>query len=122
MRRIVASVAVIALLVGASASAAHAGGSTDAALGLASFAVFNQLVGPLFHPHRAVVVRREVIYQPVAVPPPTVVYAAPPPAYPPAYPTVVQYPNGRYELRPYGQQYVWVWIQAVPPLPPPPAP
>ena len=111
MRRIVASVAVIALLVGASASAAHAGGSTDAALGLASFAVFNQLVGPLFHPHRAVVVRREVIYQPVA-----------PPAYPPAYPTVVQYPNGRYELRPYGQQYVWVWIQAVPPLPPPPAP
>src|SRR5438128_3157691 len=102
MRRIVASVAVIALLVGASASAAHAGGSTDAALGLASFAVFNQRVGPLFHPHRAVVVRREGIHQPVAVPPPTGGYAAPPPAYPPPYPTVVEYPNGRDSLRAHG--------------------
>lgn len=118
MRRIVASIAVIALLTGVSAPAAHAGSSTDAALGLASFAVFNQIVGPLLRPHRATVVRREVVYQQVVAPPPAVVYAAPAPAYP----TVVQYPHGRYELRLHGQQYVWVWIPAVPPPPPPPAP
>ena len=117
MRRSVASVAMVALLIGASAPVAHAGGSTDAALGLASFAVFNQIVGPLLHPHRAVIVRREVVYQQVVTPPPAVVYAVPAPVYP----TVVQYPNGRYELRLYGQQYVWVWIPAVPPPPPPPA-
>jgi hypothetical protein len=116
MRRIIAAVAMGALLIGASAPAAHAGGSTDAALGLASFAVFNQLFGG-FH-HRPAVVRREVVYQQVVAPPPTVVYAAPAPA--PAYPTVVQYPHGRYELRFTGQQYVWVWIPAVPAVPPPP--
>ena len=115
MRRIIAAVAMGALLIGASGPAAHAGGSTDAALGLASFAVFNQLFGGF---HRPAVVRREVVYQPVVAPPPTVVYAAPAPA--PAYPTVVQYPHGRYELRFTGQQYVWVWIPAVPAVPPPP--
>lgn len=121
MRRTVASVAMISMLIGVSAPAAHAGGSTDAALGLASFAVFNQLIGPLLFQHRAAVVRREVVYQPVVhhppAPPPAVVYAPVP-----AYPTVVQYPHGRYELRLHGPQYVWVWIPAVPPPPPPPAP
>lgn len=115
MRRIIASVAMVALLIGAAAPAAHAGGSTDAALGLASFAVFNQLFGG-FH-HRPAVVHHEVVYQQVVVAPsPTVVYATPAPAYP----TVVQYPHGRYELRFTGQQYVWVWIPAVPAVPPPP--
>jgi len=117
MRRIIASVAMVALLIGTAAPAAHAGGSTDAALGLASFAVFNQLFGGAFH-HRPAVVRREVVYQQVVAPPPMVVYAAPAPA--PAYPTVVQYPHGRYELRFTGQQYIWVWIPAVPAVPPPP--
>src|SRR2546428_13029657 len=39
----------------------------------------------------------------------------------PPYPTVVQYPHGRYELRGDGIQmpYQWVWIPN-PPLPPPP--
>ena len=61
MRRIIASVAMVALLIGTAAPAAHAGGSTDAALGLASFAVFNQLFGGAFH-HRPAVVQREVVY------------------------------------------------------------
>ena len=126
MRRVIASVALVALLLGISAPAAWAGRSTDIALGLASFAVFNQVVGPLLRPHRAEAAyhhRREVVY----VREPRVVYAPAPPVYvaqapapPPVYPNVVQYPHGRYELRWQGQQYVWIWIAAVPPPPPPP--
>ncbi len=129
MRRVIAVTALAATLLGVSAPPALAGQSTDIALGLASFAVFNQVVGPLFNPYRqgAGYHRREVVYRTVVqepqvvyqVPAP-VVYAAPAP--PPAYPTVVQYPHGRYELRLQGAQYVWVWIPAVPPPPPPPAP
>jgi len=117
MRRLIASVAVIALLIGAAAPAAHAGSSRDVAVGLASVAAFHHLVvGSLLFPRPAVVVRREVVYRPVVAPPPPVAYAAPAPAYP----TVVQYPHGRYELRVRGPRYVWVWIPAVPPPPPPP--
>ena len=87
------------------------------AVGLASVAAFHHLVvGSLLFPRPAVVVRREVVYRPVVAPPPPVAYAAPAPAYP----TVVQYPQGRYELRVRGPRYVWVWIPAVPPPPPPP--
>ena len=130
MRRVIAVVALVALLVGVSAPAAHAGKSTDIALGLASFAVFNQIVGAIARPHRAEAAYhhrpyREVVYQTV-VTQPAVVYAPAPavyvaPAPPPVQPTVVQYPHGRYELRVNQyQQYVWVWIPAVPPPPPPP--
>lgn len=120
MRRLIATVVAITLLIGAAAPAAHAGGSgkaaAHAALGLASFAVFHQLVvAPLLFPRPAVVVHREVVYQPVVAPPPPVAYAAPAPVYP----AVVQYPHGRYELRVRGPQQVWVWIPAVPPPPPP---
>lgn len=124
MRPIVACAVLVALLVGV-APPARGGTATDIALGLASFAVFNQVVGPLFGP-QTVVRRREVIYHQ----PPTVVYATPPPVVvqasptvisPSPPPTVVHYPHGRYELRLQGPQYVWVWIPTVPP-PPPPAP
>jgi hypothetical protein len=119
MRRLIASVAVIALLIGAAAPAAHAGSSRDVAVGLASFAAFHHLVvGSLLFPRPAVVVHREVVYRLVVAPPPPVAYAAPAPAYP----AVVQYPHGRYELRVRGPRYVWVWIPAVPPPPPPFAP
>jgi hypothetical protein len=119
MRRITALVVGIALMVGVAVPAAHAGAATNVALGLASFAVFNQVVGGgLFHPRHAyarpVVVERPVVYtQPV-------VYSQPA-----AYPTVVQYPNGRYELHGDGvyTAYQWVWIASAPlPPPPPPAP
>ena len=130
MRRVIVVSALAATLLGVSAPPAHAGTSTDIALGLASFAVFNQVVGPFLVPHRADAGyhhRREVVYRTV-VSEPRVIYVVPAPvvsvvpAPTPAYPTVVQYPHGRYELHLQGQQYVWVWIPAVPPPPPPPAP
>jgi hypothetical protein len=59
-----------------------------------------------------------VVYtQPVTVPVPV----APPP---PPTPSVIQYENGRYELRGDGMTtpYTWVWIPNPPPPPPPAAP
>lgn len=126
MRGITALVVGIALMVGVVVPAAHAGTATNVALGLASFAVFNQVVGGgLFHPRHAfarpVVVERSVVYtRPVVYSQPPVIYTQPA-----AYPTVVQYPNGRYELRGDGvyTAYQWVWIASAPlPPPPPPAP
>src|SRR5438874_10069024 len=93
-RKLIAIVAAVALMLGAVAPAAYAGGNTgtNVALGLASFAVFNQLVGPFVHPRPHV---REVVVE-------RAVYAAPAPVVvaqrAPAYPTVIQYPSGRYEL------------------------
>jgi len=124
----VAFALVLILVVGLTAPAAYAGGgvATNIALGLASFAVFNQLFWPFAYarpvyaapvyaaPAYPVYVERPVYYQQV--------YA--PPAYtpPPTYPTVVQYAHGRYELRGDGIQtpYQWVWIPNPPPPPPPP--
>lgn len=125
MRHLVACAVLVALLAGL-APPAGAGASTDIALGLASFAVFTQVVAPFLRPD-TVVRRREVIYHQhptvvYAAPPPVVVQAPPPLAPPPPQPTVVQYPHGRYELRLEGPQYVWVWIPTVPPPPPPPPP
>jgi hypothetical protein len=127
MRRVVAIAVAAALLLTSLTPAAHAGTSTDIALGLASFAVFNQVVAPLIRPRgvEAAWHRREVVHTTVVTQPP-VVYQAPvvyaPPVVPAPAPTVVQYPHGRYELQLHGQQYVWVWIPAVPPPPPPPPP
>jgi hypothetical protein len=123
MRRLVAVVLAVALIVGAAVPAAYAGTGTNVALGLASFAVFNQLVGGFIHP-RPVYARPVVVYSsppPVYYAPATVVTV---PSPPPPSPTVVQYPHGRYELRGDGvtQAYVWVWIPNPPPPPPPPAP
>ncbi|MBI2154536.1 MAG: hypothetical protein HYV92_15305 [Candidatus Rokubacteria bacterium] len=134
MRRLMALLLVAALLVGFAAPAAHAGGktATNVALGLASFAVFNQLVGPLLHPrpaHATPVYVSQPVY--VSPPPQQVIYTQPPqvvvvqPPPPPPAPTVVYYPHGRYELRANGIQYYWVWIPNPPPpppaVPPPPA-
>lgn len=126
MRRLIAGAVTATLLLTTWIPAAHAGKSTDIALGLASFAVFNQIVAPLIKPRHAEAAyhRREVVYSSV-VTPPTVVYqtpvaVTPPPPPPPPQPTVVQYPHGRYELRVQGYQYAWVWIPNVPPPPPPP--
>ena len=129
MRRIVAFALALVLVVGLTAPAAYAGGgtATNVALGLASFAVFNQLFGgvafarpvyvtPVYAaPAYPVYVERPVYYQQVYVPPP---------AAPPTYQTVVQYPHGRYELRGDGIQtpYQWVWIPNPPPPPPATAP
>ncbi len=123
MRKLMAMALVVALLVGVAVPAAYAGTATNVALGLASFAVFNQVVGGFLHPrpvyaHPApVVIERPVpVYRQVIV-------TTPPPA--PVYSHVVYYPHGRYELRGDGvyTAYQWVWIPnvaVVPPAPPPP--
>ena len=50
MKKIVAVAALVLTLAGIAPAPAQAGGATSAALGLASFAVFNQLVFGLFTP------------------------------------------------------------------------
>ena len=139
MRRLISLLLVAALLVGFTAPAAYAGGrghgggstATNVALGLASFAVFNQLVAPLLHPrpaHAAPVYVSQPVY--VSPPPQQVIYMQPqvvvvqPPPPPP--PSVVYYPHGRYELHQNGGgRYYWAWIPNAPPpppaVPPPPA-
>lgn len=75
MRRIIALVVALILTVGAAAPVAHAGTTTDIVLGLASFAVFNQLARPLLHPRPAHAAYRQVIVE-------RPVYALPPPPAP----------------------------------------
>ena len=123
MRKLMAMALVVALLVGVAVPAAYAGTATNVALGLASFAVFNQVVGGFLHPrpvyaHPAPV----VIERPVPVYRQVIVTTLPPA---PVYSNVVYYPHGRYELRGDGvyTAYQWVWIPnvaVVPPAPPPP--
>src|SRR5437773_2493601 len=100
MKRVITAVALGGLLL--VPALASAGSSTDAALGLGAFAVFNQIVSGtgVFGGGRTVVVERPVVYAPAPPPvfyapaPPPVVYApAPPPVvYAPAPPPVVYAP------------------------------
>ena len=135
MKKIVAVAALVLTLAGIAPAPAQAGGATSAALGLASFAVFNQLVFGLFTPR--VWATTTVYggpyyggyyyggyYPPVVYAPPPAAYY-PPPAYyaqpaaqvayaapaPPVRNEVV-YPHGRYVLRGDGvtSAYQWVWI------------
>jgi hypothetical protein len=125
MRKLIAVALVAVLMVGVAAPMAYAGTATNVALGLASFAVFNQIVGGLLAPPRVVYTQSApvVIERPVPVYRPVVV-ATPPP--PPVHSNVVYYPNGRYVLRGDGVYtgYQWVWVPSVqvlrPALPPPP--
>jgi len=115
MKRSVIIAFVVATLSLTAAETAFAGSSTDAALGLGAFAVFNQILGGVgvFGAQPTVVAPAPVVVAPapvVVAPPPPVVYApprviyAPPPVvytpppvayYPPPPPQpVVVYPNG----------------------------
>jgi len=85
---------------------ASAGSSTDAALALGAFAVFNQIFGG-YGPHHVVretvvVQQPAVIYAPPPPPPPAVIYAPPPVVYYAPQPPVVIYPNGYAYGAPYG--------------------
>lgn len=119
MRRLITVLLVLVLMIGFTAPAAQAGHktATNVALGLASFAVFSQLVGSF---HYARPVYATPVY--VAHPPAHVVYISQShlvvvqPPLPPA-PSVVYYPHGRHELRADGTRYYWVWIPN-PPTPP----
>jgi hypothetical protein len=114
MRRVVTVLLLVILTLAIGAPPAEACGEC-VALGLASFAIFTQLVAA------------------IAAPP--VVHAAPA-YYAPAYygwpysaapaatqgwtgPRVVQYAHGRYELRGDGVTvpWSWVWIPTAPPAP-----
>ncbi len=98
MKRVATTVLIAMLLL---PGVALAGSSTDAALGLGAFAVFNQIIsgtGIFGRPAPAavappVVVERQVVVAPppmpvVVVPQPVTVYAVPVPVY---YQTYVQY-------------------------------
>jgi hypothetical protein len=108
MKRAVAALALLvlsAVVLLAVPESASAGSSTDAALALGAFAVFNQIVTgqTIFHQgyaqQPATVIYQPsptVVYQappPVVYAPPPVVYAPPPPVvYAPPPPPVVVYP------------------------------
>jgi hypothetical protein len=95
MKRWLAGAAVVLMLV--MPGVAAAGPSSDAALALGAFAVFNQIVSGtgVFGGGRTVVVERPVVYAPpppvVYAPPPAVVYAPPPVVYAPPPPPAVVY-------------------------------
>jgi hypothetical protein len=107
MKQAVAILAVLAVLGLALPAPARADASTDAALALGAFAVFNQLLRgeTIFHgvvAPRAVVRETVVVHQPPAVvyapppavvyaPPPVVVYPPPPVVYAPASAAVIYY-------------------------------
>jgi hypothetical protein len=89
---------LIALVVAAAVfmpGLAFAGASTDAALGLGAFAVFNQILGGVGIFNRGPVVAAP----PVVYAPPPAVYAPPPPVYAPAH--VVVAPPPRVIVKPH---------------------
>jgi hypothetical protein len=126
MRRAAAVVLIVALTLTVVAPPAQACVEC-VALGLASFAVFTQLVSALAGPRVVYVPSAPVapVYwapygQPVVYAP-APAYAAPVAATAPVTqvawtgPRVVQYAHGRYELRGDGVTvpWVWVWIPSV---------
>ena len=82
MKKLIAGLALLTGMALVAPIPAFAGGSTDAALALGAFAVFNQII------------RGETIFNAPrpAVAPPGVVYAPPPVVYAPAPPPVVYAP------------------------------
>ena len=147
MKRIITFSVVAALVLAllSIGSPAQAGTATDVALGLASFAVFNQFVGAIarpapvyaapvvvapapviyqpappvvYQPAPVVYQPAPVLYQPAPVYAPAPVFVPAPPAFGP-YRTVGRYPHGRYELRWHGHHQVWVWVPTAYALPMP---
>jgi hypothetical protein len=93
MKKLIALVLAAAVLV---PGLAFAGASTDAALGLGAFAVFNQILGGVGIFHRGPVVAAPPV---VHVPPP-VYYAPPPPVYYAPAPRVIVRPHPVYAPAP----------------------
>lgn len=140
MKKTIAVGALLLMLAGLTPTPAHAGGATNAALGLASFAVFNQLVGGIFAPRAWAAPYYPGYYYggyypPVTYAAPAVTYYAPPAYYaqppvaayappPPRVQNEVVYPHGRYMLTGDGvtTAYQWVWIPNPPPPPAAPPP
>lgn len=117
MRKTVVSALVAVAASCGIAQPTFAGSSTDAALGLGAFAVFNQfLLGQtVFHQGLGtnyVVRERVVIHQQaptVIYEPPPVVYHVPPPAVVYAPPPVIVYPNGHSYAVPHSHYKKHYW-------------
>src|SRR5262245_47765521 len=96
MKKALALGMLVVSLMFALPSPAAAGASTDAALALGAFAVFNQIVygQTVFGPRPVPVSQPPVVYAPppVYTPPPAVVYTPPPVVYAPP-PAVVYAPR-----------------------------
>ena len=93
MKRVATAALIATVLLPGVASA---GASTDAALGLGAFAVFNQILGGV-----GIFGRPAVVAQPVVVAPPPPVYVPPPPVYyapQPVYIAPPPPPVGVYEV------------------------
>ena len=141
MKKIVAVAVLVVTLAGVAPAPAQAGGATSAALGLASFAVFNQLLfglvtpgvwatriygGPYRYGGYYGAYYPPAVYAPLPAayyPPPTYyAQAAAPSSYAPApVQNEVVYPHGRYVLLGDGvtSAYQWRWIANLPPAPGP---
>jgi hypothetical protein len=146
MKKLIATAVLVVTLAGLTPAPAQAGAAVGVALGLASFAVFNQLAFGFFappvwaNPYYAAPYYAAPYYggyyyggyypptvyapPPVAYYPPPVYYSQPaaasyaPPPAPPVRNEVV-YPHGKYVLRGDGvtAAYQWVWISTPPPAP-----
>jgi hypothetical protein len=117
MKRLAAVALVTVILL---PGVAFAGSSTDAALGLGAFAVFNQILGGIgvFGRPAVVVAAPPVVYAPappvVYAPAPPVVYAPPPPVvygppavvYAPRQPVYIA-PRPVYGYRQYAYRHGW---------------
>jgi len=91
MKKLIALVVAAAVFI---PSLAFAGASTDAALGLGAFAVFNQILGGVG------IFNRGPVVAPTPLPAPVVV-APPPPVYVPAPVVVAPQPPPRVVVQPY---------------------
>lgn len=110
MKRLLALSALVPALFFAAPAPSHAGSSTDAALALGAFAVFNQLLRgetvlhDLFGGGRTVVRETVVVQPPPPVvygpPPPRVVYMAPPVVVVQSPPRMVYVPVRQTFVRP----------------------
>jgi len=108
MKRVVAAVALVGAL--AVPGLARAGSSTDAALGLGAFAVFNQILSGtgVFSRPTVVYTPPPVVYAPAPPPPPVVYAPAPRPVvvYPAPPAVVYRAPAAVYAPAPvYGYYY-----------------
>jgi len=112
MKKAIAVLGVAGTLALAAAPPAHAGSSTDAALALGAFAVFNQFVTGqtvfqrAYPPQPVYVQPAPPVYY--APPPPTVIYAPPPPVVYYTPPPVAYYPSYAYPApQPYYPSYAY---------------
>ena len=119
MRRLIVVILAVALIVGLTAPVGQAQHrtATNVALGLASFAVFSQLFGPLmyypYYPRPAYATYPTVVVeQPIVIERPVVVQR-------PVYTTTYYAPSAPY---PYASQILSSQVVVVQPAPPPPPP